>query len=80
MIATNSRGVAILLTNNFEYEVLEVNKDTQGNYLHLLLKLNSMTLSLITAYAPNNDDPAFFNELQNILENYINYGLFCNTW
>ena len=61
---TNSRGVAILLKNTFEYEVLEVSKDTQGNYLHLLLKLNSMTLSVITDYAPNNNDPAFFNELK----------------
>ena len=80
-VKTNSRGVAILLKNNFEYEILEVNKDTQGNYLHLLLKLNSMTLSLITVYAPNNDDPAFFNELQNILENYkADYSVICGDF
>ena len=76
-VKTNSRGVAIL----FEYKVLEVNKDTQGNYLHLLLKLNSMTLILITVYAPNNDDPAFFNELQNILENYkVDYSVICDDF
>ena len=80
-VKTNSRGVAILLKNNFEYEILEVNKDTQGNYLHLLLKLNSKTLSLITVYAPNNDDPAFFNELQNILENYKgDYSVICGDF
>ena len=75
---TKSCGVAILLKNNFEYEVLENNNDTQGNYLHLLLKLNSMTFSLITVYALNNDNPVFFNELQKILENFKgDYSVIC---
>ena len=28
---TNSRGVAILLNNNFEYEILSCSKDKNGN-------------------------------------------------
>ena len=57
---TNSRGVAILLNNNFEYEILACNKDKNGNYLNLLMKLSSMKINLITLYGPNNDNPSFF--------------------
>ena len=54
---TNSCGVAILLNNNFEYEVLSCNKDKNGNYLNLLMKLTSMKINLVTLYGPNNDSP-----------------------
>ena len=40
-VKTNSRGVAILIKNNFEYEVLECNKDVDGKFLYLLLKISS---------------------------------------
>ena len=50
-VKTNLLGVAILLKNNFGYEVLEIN--------HLLLKLNYDIESNATGYAPNNDDPTF---------------------
>ena len=59
---TNSRGVAILLNNNFDYEILSSNKDKNGNYLSLLIKLSSMTINLITRYGPNNDSPSFLKK------------------
>ena len=39
---TNSRGVAILLNNNFEYEVLKCRKDKNKNLLNLILKLSTI--------------------------------------
>ena len=75
---TNSRGVAILLNNNFEYEVL---KDKTGNFLNLLLKLSSMTINLITLYVPNNDFPSFFEEIQTLLENEsADYNILCGDF
>ena len=75
---TNSRGVAIFLNNNFEYEVLSRKKDKNGNYLNLLLKLSSMTINLITLYGPNNDFPSFFEEIQTLLENVsADYNILC---
>ena len=65
---TNARGVAILLSNNFEYEVLEQNKDKNGNYLNLVLKINSLIINLITLYGPNNDSPSFFREIKTLLD------------
>ena len=78
---TNSRGVAILLNNNFEHEVLTCKKDRNGNYLNLILKLSSMTINLTTLYGPNNDCPAFFEEIQSLLENEnADYNILCGDF
>ena len=66
---TNSRGIAVLLNNNFEYEVLSHRRDKNGNYLNLTLKLSSMTLNLVALYGPNNDSPSFFREIKELLNN-----------
>ena len=78
---TNSRGVAILLNNNFEYEVILQNKDRNGNYLNLVLKLSSITINLITLYGPNNDSPAFFREIKELLNNEsADYNILCGDF
>ena len=55
---SNSRGVAILLYNNFECGVIEVKKDVDGNMLILKMKLKKK-ITLITIYDPNSDTPEF---------------------
>ena len=78
---TNSRGVAILLNNNFAYEILPCSKDKNGNYLNLLIKLSSMTINLITLYGPNNDSPSFFEEINKLLENVsADYNILCGDF
>ena len=72
---TNSRGVAILLNNNFEYEILACNKDKNGNYLNLLVKLSSMKINLITLYG------SFFEEISKLLENANgDYNILCGDF
>ena len=78
---TNSRGVLILLNNNFEYEVLSCKKDKNGNYLNLMLKLSSITLNLTTLYGPNNDCPSFFRDIQALVENNsADYNILCGDF
>ena len=78
---SNSRGIIIILNNNFECEVLTCKKDTNGNYLNLLLKLNTLTLNLITIYGPNNDSPSFFKEIADLLENQnADYTILCGDF
>ena len=62
----NSCGVAILLNNNFEYKVNQVNKDTEGNYIQLLITCNGMKINLISLYGPNKDEPKFFDEIKQL--------------
>ena len=67
---SNARGVAILFNNNFQYEVLSSIFDTDGNYICLTLKITTMTIHIMTIYAPNTDNPAFFSEVQDILKEH----------
>ena len=54
---TNSRGVAILFTNNFEIIHKEIDND--GNYVMVDLDVSSVSIMLINIYAPNMDSPGF---------------------
>ena len=58
--STNSRGVAVMVNNNFEYKAEIIHRDTQGNLLVLDLILSNFTLRIINLYAPNTDNPGFF--------------------
>ena len=64
----NARGVAVLFNNNFEYTVREVNKDEHGNWLQLKITISNIDINLITLYAPNQDNPAFFENIKNLAE------------
>ena len=81
---TTSRGIAILLNNNFEYEILSQKKDKNGNYLNLNLKLSTMTLNLVTLYGPNNannDSPSFFCEIKELLNSKnSDYNILCGDF
>ena len=57
---TNSRGVAIILCDNFEYKTIKVKNDKTGNLVYLDLELQSFSFRLINIYAPNSDTPSFF--------------------
>ena len=66
---SNAHGVAILIKDYFEYEVLASNFDVDGNYVCLTLKINALIFNLGHIYAPNNDSPEFFTEIHNVVQN-----------
>ena len=62
--STNSRGVATLINNSFEYLLKQSIKDPHGRYIILELEIiNLRTIFLINVYGPNNDDPSWFQNL-----------------
>ena len=63
-VRTNLRGVAVLLANTFEYKVLKDFHDTDGNFIQLIIEVNSVKINLINIYAPNQDNPKFFETLR----------------
>ena len=78
---TNARGVAILLKKDFEYEVKSFQKDMEGNYISLTVKLSSMTVNLMTIYAPNKDNHSFFSEIQQVMqESSSENGIICGDF
>ncbi|KAJ8043548.1 LINE-1 retrotransposable element ORF2 protein [Holothuria leucospilota] len=70
--SSNSRGVAILFSNNFDYEVEKIVKDNEGNYIVLSLKTYDCKLTLISLYGPNNDNPSFYQKLQDLVSDFDN--------
>ena len=48
--ASNSRGVAILLNNNFESKVQRVEKDDSGNFLILDIQIEDNIITLVNNY------------------------------
>ena len=80
-VKTNSRGVVILLNNNFEHEVLDISKDNEGNILQLLTDCGTFKLNLINIYAPNKDDPNFFNKVKQWSQNdKANFVMICGDY
>ena len=79
--STNSRGVTIILKNNFEYEITQSEIDPEGNYICLDLNIPSFSIRLISIYAPNVDKPLFFENLNRLIEeNNQNYMLICGDF
>ena len=58
--SSNSRGVAILLRHNFDYNIVSVFKDDSGNLISLDINISGITVKIINLYAPNKDSPEFF--------------------
>ena len=64
---TNFRGVAILIQNNFNYKIINVTSDDEGNYIYVDSEICSVTFRLINIYTPSNDTPSFFHNIDNLL-------------
>lgn len=65
--SSNSRGVAILFNNTFEFQMKQTYSDNSGNFIILRVTINSKEYVLINIYAPNRDDPDFFRNINHIL-------------
>ena len=78
---TNSRGVAILLFNNFEYKLLHHGSDNYGNLLYADINTNSLSMRIINVYAPNLDTPSFFQNINILIEeNTMDHLIFCGDF
>ena len=78
---SSSRGVMILLNNNFEHKVEKVNSDPNGNYLILDLKIDDKNFTLINVYGPEEDNPKFHKEIRQKYKSFDNDNIImCGDW
>lgn len=70
--SSQSRGVAILFNNNFDFIVHRKKSDDTGNFLALDLTIENSRISLITIYEPNEDDPNFYEKITDTFEEFNN--------
>jgi len=57
----NSKEVAILLKNSLNLKIESQIKDTQNRFFVINLKIEGNVLALANIYAPNKNDPNFFD-------------------
>ena len=55
-----SAGVCILFKPSAAYEILSVDKDSNGRLLLILLKINETLFTVVNIYGPNKDEDSFF--------------------
>ena len=78
---SSSRGVLILLNNNFEYKVEQIIKDVNGNYLILDITIDGKRFTLVNLYGPNDDKPKFYKELRQKYKALNNDNIImCGDW
>ena len=65
---TNSRGVAILLKNNFKYKINASTKDKEGNFVCINIETTAGVLNILSLYGPNTDSPNFFLKVLKLLK------------
>jgi exonuclease III len=66
--SSQSRGVAILFNNNFDFKIHKIIRDPNGNFLILNLTTMNQDLTLVNIYGPNKDNPDFYEHIQNLLQ------------
>ena len=62
--AGNKAGVAILFNNDFAFKVLRQMCDKEGRYIIIDLEVGELILTICNIYAPNKDDPIFFQNIR----------------
>ena len=68
---SDSRGVAILFNNNFEFKIKTINRDENGNFLIVHFSSMEIDMLLVTVYGPNKDDPDFYHTLKETIPKSI---------
>jgi len=64
-----ARGVGILIANKLKCTIRQESKDQIGNYLLMLIQINDCNIIIGAIYGPNDENPAFYDELETAVRN-----------
>lgn len=70
---SQSRGVAILLNNNFDFKLDNIEKNDNGNLLIVHCEIYSKKFSLFCIYGPNKDEPLFYEYIKSKIAEIDHY-------
>ena len=68
--SSSSAGVGILFSNNFEFQILKQLSDPDGRYIFCDIKVEDKIWTLVNVYTPNQDEPTFFEQIQDLLASF----------
>ena len=64
-----SRGSSVLISSNVQHETVDTFSCDKGNFFILRCKIATETYLLGSIYGPNKDEPQFYQQLEEILDN-----------
>ena len=81
-ISSNSRGVAILINNTFEYSIIDKIIDKDGRYIILNILINNLIpIQIVNIYGCNEDNPDWFNRLFELIDKQLtDYIILTGDW
>ena len=68
-----AHGVSIMFNNNFQFVIKDIVKDNLGRYIIVHLNIDEDDVVIVNIYGPNNDNPIFYQNLFEELENFNQY-------
>ena len=78
---SNSRGVALLFNNNFEYTIHEEFSSQDGNILAVDISIYDQRYTQICLYGPNRDSPEFYENIIALFDKFENASIIvCGDW
>jgi len=78
---SNSRGVAILFSNELGVKIHGTCKDEGGNYIVLDVEIDDLRITLVNVYGPNEDLPDFYKKLGKCMNSLDNATIIaCGDW
>ena len=67
----NARGVCTLINKNSGIVIKKQIKDEAGRFVLCEIEKDGVTMNIMNLYAPNQDNPEFFNEINVLIKNYF---------
>ena len=67
---SNARGVCVMFNTNFDYKIEKVSEDESGNFLIVQFTTDEKKITLRTLYGPNVDNPDFYTNISNKLQDF----------
>jgi exonuclease III len=74
---SNARGVSILFQNTFEHTIHKSVEDENVRFCILDITIKGIRFTLAAVYGPNEDNPHFFELIQQHLEEFDNDNVIC---
>ena len=76
-----SRGVMILINNNFSCDIGRISTDPDGNFVIVELKIMNEIITLASIYGPNDDRPRFYKNFREKISTFGNNKvIICGDW
>ena len=67
MVLRNLKALQFFLTKNSQSKIETVNRDINGRYVICKIRIEEYDYCFANIYAPNEDNPKFFDEIRNII-------------